>query len=58
MANTYDLDGNLLTSTDGDGNMTTNTYDGNQLMPTVVNDSQRQRDQLRCPTPTTRTATS
>ncbi len=35
---TYDADGNVLTSTDGDGNTTTNTYDGNLVVSSVVTD--------------------
>jgi len=29
---TYDTDGNTLTTTDGDGNVTTDTYDSNQSL--------------------------
>ena len=35
---TFDLNGNVLTSQDGDGNITSNTYDGNNLKTTVVTD--------------------
>ncbi|MCE9567336.1 MAG: hypothetical protein K8U57_35490 [Planctomycetes bacterium] len=35
---TYDKNGNVTTSTDGVGNVTTNTYDGNRLMSTVTRD--------------------
>jgi YD repeat-containing protein len=37
-ANTYDKVGNVLTTTDGDGNVTTNLFDGNQLVGTLVTD--------------------
>ena len=39
MSYTYDEAGNVLTQTDGDGNTTTNAYDGNQLISTVVTDA-------------------
>ena len=34
--NTYDEDGNLLTTTDGAGDVTFNVYDGDQLVSTTV----------------------
>ena len=35
----HDLAGNTLTATDGDGNVTTYTWDGNQLVSRVLKDS-------------------
>ena len=36
MSYTYDEAGNVLTTTNGDGDVTANTYDGNQLASTTV----------------------
>ena len=47
MSWTYDEAGNVLTQTDGDGNVTTNTWDGDQLMSQVVTDIDRHRPSAR-----------
>jgi len=39
LGESYDLAGNVLTSTDGDGNTTSNTYDGDRLISTLVKDA-------------------
>ena len=53
MTYTYDQAGNVLTQTDGDDNITTNTYDGNQLIEHGRHRRQQQGHQLDEPTPMT-----